>query len=110
MKKKPAIAVVGTFDSKGEEHLFLKTCIERRGFRTLTINVGTARPSSFIPDIDLFPLVRKDTADDLSNRDTAIQAALSRAQPVLRERYVRGETLGAISAEGALEPILAQPS
>jgi len=55
MKKKSAIAVVGTFDSKGEEHLFLKKCIENRGFRTLTINVGTARPASFIADVDLFP-------------------------------------------------------
>ena len=100
MKKKSAIAVVGTFDSKGEEHLFLKKCIENRGFRTLTINVGTARPASFIADVDLFPLVKKDTAADLGNRDMAIQAALTRAQQVLREHYARGEILGAISAGG----------
>jgi hypothetical protein len=28
MKEKSAIAVVGAFDSKGEERLFLKKCIE----------------------------------------------------------------------------------
>jgi uncharacterized protein (UPF0261 family) len=100
MKKKSAIAVVGTFDSKGEEHLFLKKCIEKRGFRSLTINVGTARPSSFEADVDLFPLVKQDTAADPGNRDVAIQAALTRAQQVLRERYARGEVLGAISAGG----------
>jgi uncharacterized protein (UPF0261 family) len=100
MKRKSAIAVMGTFDSKGEEHFFLKTCIERRGFRTLTINVGTARPPSFIADIDIFPLVKKDTATNPGNRDAAIQAALVRARQVLGERYARGEILGAISAGG----------
>jgi uncharacterized protein (UPF0261 family) len=100
MNKKSAIAVVGTFDSKGEEHLFLKTCIEKRGFPTLTINVGTARPASFLADIDLFPLVKKDTAAHPGNRDIAIQTALTRAQEVLRERYSRGEIVGAISAGG----------
>ena len=47
MTKNAAIAVVGTFDSKGEEHLFLKERIEVRGVSTLTINVGTKNPSSF---------------------------------------------------------------
>jgi uncharacterized protein (UPF0261 family) len=36
-----AIAVLGTFDSKGEEHLFLKKAIEQRGLAALTVNVGT---------------------------------------------------------------------
>ncbi len=40
MDKKPAIAVLGTFDSKAEEHIFLKEQIEQRGHRALTINVG----------------------------------------------------------------------
>ena len=31
MDTKPAIAVVGTFDSKAEEHLFLKDRIEQMG-------------------------------------------------------------------------------
>jgi uncharacterized protein (UPF0261 family) len=31
MEIKPAIAVVGTFDSKAEEHIFLKNRIERKG-------------------------------------------------------------------------------
>ena len=44
---------MGTFDSKGEEHLFLKKCIEARGLHALTINVGTKGPSSFKADLDL---------------------------------------------------------
>ena len=54
MDKNAAIAIVGTFDSKGEEHLFLKKCIERRRIPTLTINVGTNGPSPFPADIDLY--------------------------------------------------------
>ena len=100
MKRNSAIAVVGTFDSKGEEHRFLKKCIEKRGFRALTINVGTARPSLFPADIDLFPLVRKDCAADPGNRDLVIRAALTRGQNVLRECHAKGEILGAISAGG----------
>ena len=52
MEQRAAIAVVGTFDSKGEEHLFLKNSIERRGFPTLTINVGTGGPSTFSAEIE----------------------------------------------------------
>ena len=46
MAETASIAVVGTFDSKGEEHLFIKTRIEDRGYETVTINVGTGRPAS----------------------------------------------------------------
>jgi uncharacterized protein (UPF0261 family) len=38
MDQNAAIAVVGTFDSKGEEHLFIKKAIERRGLTVLAIN------------------------------------------------------------------------
>ena len=41
MKKTPVVAVVGTFDSKGEEHFFLRDRIEKSGLRVLTVNVGT---------------------------------------------------------------------
>ena len=54
MNQSAAIAVVGTFDSKAEEHLFLKERIELRGFRTLTIHVGTKSPSPFPVDNCIF--------------------------------------------------------
>ena len=100
MKKNPAVVVVGTFDSKGEEHLFLKDCIEKRGFSTLTLNVGTARPSPFPVDIDLFPKVKRALKGNSGNRDMAIETAIAKAQQVLRDRYQRGEVAGMISAGG----------
>lgn len=37
----PTIAVLGTFDTKGEEHRFLAEVIRRQGFSTLLIDVST---------------------------------------------------------------------
>jgi uncharacterized protein (UPF0261 family) len=100
MKRKPAIAVVGTFDSKGEEHLFLKNCIEKRGIPTLTVNVGTKKPSAVPVDIDLFPRVKRGLKGNTGNRDKAIETAIAYGQKVLRDLYERGEIAGMISAGG----------
>ncbi len=100
MKKKPAIAIVGTFDSKGEEHLFLKDCIEKRGVPTLTVNVGTRKPSAFPVDIDLFPGLKRALKGNSGNRDKAIETAIALGQKVIRDRYLRGEIAGMISAGG----------
>jgi uncharacterized protein (UPF0261 family) len=98
--KKPAIAVVGTFDSKGEEHLFLKDCIEKRGIPALTVNVGTKKRSAFPVDIDLFPRVKKALKGNSGNRDNAIETAIAYGRKVVRDRYERGEIIGMISAGG----------
>ncbi len=34
------IALIGTFDTKGEEYLYVKNKIENLGLRTLTIHAG----------------------------------------------------------------------
>jgi len=93
MKSDTAIAVLGTFDSKGDEHLFLKKAIEKRGLKTLTINVGTKSAATFSPDIDLRP-------DPGQDRDQAIKLTIERARQVLRELYDKGEIGAVISAGG----------
>ena len=45
------IAIVGTFDSKGEEFLFLKNEIEKNNIKTVTIDIGIKGPAFFTPDI-----------------------------------------------------------
>ena len=100
MKKKPAIAIVGTFDSKGEEHLFLKACIEQRGLPTLTVNVGTKKPSAFPADIDLYPKMKRALKANSGDRDKAIDRAITYAREVIRDRYDKGEIAGMISAGG----------
>ncbi|MCD4715631.1 MAG: Tm-1-like ATP-binding domain-containing protein [Desulfobacterales bacterium] len=98
MDQNSAIAVVGTFDSKGEEHLFIKQAIERRGLKVFTINVGTKGPSPFTADLDLYGEVIK--GKNIVDRDEAIEGILTRAREVIEEQYKKGEILGMISAGG----------
>lgn len=93
MKTDPAIVVLGTFDTKGEEHLFLKQGIEARGHRVLTVNVGTRGAPAFTPDIDLRPA-------EAADRDQAIAGAITRGRETLAGLYARGEAAGVISAGG----------
>jgi uncharacterized protein (UPF0261 family) len=99
MGKTAAIAIVGTFDSKGEEHLFLKECIEGRGFPALTVNVGTKGPSTFRPDVDLYEELQRGPSPPRS-RDEAIQTTLQRAQNLIQGLHQRGEVCGMIAAGG----------
>jgi len=98
--KKAAIAVVGTFDSKGEEHLFLKERIEGRGLPTLTINVGTKNLSPFPADYDLYKQVVADKGVTPPSRDKAIQAVIDQAKGLIKKLHKDGEICGIISAGG----------
>lgn len=100
MGKNPAIVVLGTFDSKGEEHLFLKQRIEQRGFRTLTVHVGTKGTSPFTPDFDVFREIACASEGKPVDRDSAINAALSHGRRLLLQCHEKGEVLGVISAGG----------
>ena len=97
MKQAAPIAVVGTFDSKGEEHLFLKENIERRGIEALTINVGTKAPCPFTPDFDLYPAISKENP---KSRDGAIEIAIRLARSLVGELYRKGRISAFISAGG----------
>ena len=87
MKRDTAVAVVGTFDSKGQEHLFLKRCIERRNIPTVSINVGTKGPSPFRADFDLYEEVIQTEDPSSWSRDEAIRAVISRAQSLVRDLH-----------------------
>jgi uncharacterized protein (UPF0261 family) len=100
MNQNAAIVIVGTFDSKGEEHLFLKERIELRGFRTLTIHVGTKSPSPFPADKDFYTDLLKNSKGAMKSRDEAIQVVISEAQKLLHTMYLEGRICGAISTGG----------
>lgn len=48
---KKTIAIIGSLDTKGPEYAFLKAEIEKRGFRTLVIDVGVLGRPFFTPDV-----------------------------------------------------------
>ncbi|MGA9174860.1 MAG: Tm-1-like ATP-binding domain-containing protein, partial [Thermoactinomyces sp.] len=45
------IAVIGAFDTKGDDYAFIKAEIEKRGHRPLMINTGVLGEPLFEPDI-----------------------------------------------------------
>jgi uncharacterized protein (UPF0261 family) len=100
MKFDSAIAIVGTFDSKAEEHLFLKDRIERRGLRTLTINVGTRTPCPVRVAVDLFKQINIDGSSIHGDRDNAINAMLKEAKSLIKQLYQEEKVGGVISAGG----------
>jgi uncharacterized protein (UPF0261 family) len=100
MKNEPAIAVVGTFDSKAEEHFFLKKSIEQRGMRALTVNVGTRGPSPSAVSIDFFALMQESGNFNFESRDKAIAAMIVEAKKKISQLYQEGEIGGIISAGG----------
>jgi uncharacterized protein (UPF0261 family) len=100
MEKTPAIAVLGTFDSKSEEHIFLKNQIEQRGIGTLTINVGTHKPSPVPVDLDLLEIVRANNPAIPDGRDNIINAMLQEAKDQIKKLYEDGQISGVISAGG----------
>lgn len=100
MSIKPKIAVVGTFDSKSEEHFFIKKHIEQMGLCALTINVGTKQPSPAPVDLDLYELVIENNAALQKSRDKAIAAMIEEASSRIKKLYQDNEISGMISAGG----------
>lgn len=99
------IAVIGTLDSKGEEHAFVAERIRARGHRPLLIDVGSGEPPTVKPDfsreqvasfagIDLPALMaRKDRGECV--------VAMSQAAPVfLSKLAAAGDIDGVISLGG----------
>jgi len=81
MAEPKTIAVLGTLDSKGEEHAFVANLIEKKGHRPLLIDVGTGEEPTIKPDI---------TRDEVA-------AAGGIDLPALMGRKDRGECVTAMS-------------
>ena len=75
------IAVLGTLDTKGEEHGFVADLIRRRGHQALVIDVGTLEPPKIQPDISREEVAHAANAD----------------LPALVARRDRGEAVTAMS-------------
>lgn len=94
------VVVAGTFDSKGEEHLFIKERIETRGLKTVTVNVGTGGPSPFPADFDFYSDVILKQGLVGKGRDEMIQAVISAAKDNVLGLCRRSQASAIISAGG----------
>src|SRR5688572_24094092 len=99
------IAVLGTFDTKGEEHGFIADLIRKKGHKVITIDTGTLEPPKISPDI-----ARKEVAaaagynlDELTARRDRGEAvkAMSEGAPRLLQKLVQEKKIdGVISLGG----------
>src|SRR6188768_968677 len=99
------IAVLGTLDTKGQEHAFVAERIRELGHQTLLIDVGTASSPQVRPDIsreevaaagglDLAALMKR------ADRGECV-SAMTMAAPKLLERLCReGRIQGVIALGG----------
>lgn len=99
------IAVLGTLDSKGEEHAFVAGLIRERGHAVLLIDVGSGGPPVVAPDItreEVAAAAGLDLAPLMAKRDRGeCVVAMSKAAPVLLEKLAaEGKIDGVISLGG----------
>lgn len=108
------IAVVGTFDTKGAEYLYVKELIESLGLETFTIHTGVFEPS-FEPDVSNSEVASKagmDIETLVSKKDRALATEiLSKGMEILiPELYKKGKFDGIISFGGTGGTSLVTPA
>ncbi len=99
------IAILGTMDTKGEEHAFVAEQIKRRGHQVLVIDVGALEAPRLKPDVAREEIARAagvDFAALLAKRDRGESvAAMSKGAPVVLARLVAEKKIdGVISLGG----------
>ncbi|MDB6020731.1 MAG: hypothetical protein JWQ04_588 [Pedosphaera sp.] len=101
----PTIAILGTMDTKGEEHAFVAEQIRRRGHQVLVIDVGTLGEPVLKPDVTRQQVAQAAGADlaavaKRQDRGEAI-AMMSKGAPVVLAKLVDAKKIdGVISLGG----------
>ena len=101
----PTIAVLGTMDTKGEEHAFVASLLRQRGHQVLVIDTGTLDAPRLKPDItrlDVAAAAGVDFAALTARKDRGeAVAAMSQGAPIVLARLVaEGRIHGVISLGG----------
>ncbi len=99
------VAIIGALDTKGQEFAFLKAEIEKRGCRTLVINVGVLGTPLFAPDVsaEIVAEAGGATLTDLiarHDRGEAMQIMNLGAAATVKQLYQDGKFDGIISMGG----------
>lgn len=99
------VALLGAFDTKGAEYAFVKQCIEARGLKTLTIDVGVLEAPYFTPDVSRAEVakaagvdVNKLTTD--RDRGEAVAAMSAGAAAILPKLYAESKFDGVLALGG----------
>ncbi len=95
------IAVLGTLDSKGEEHAFVAGLIAARGHKPLLIDVGTGGPATIQADI-----TREQVAAAAGIDLAALLARKDRGECVVAMTKAAPALVAKLAAEGRIHGIL----
>jgi uncharacterized protein (UPF0261 family) len=98
------IAILGTMDTKGEEHAFVAAQIRARGHQTLVIDTGTLEAPKLKPDVTRQEVAQAaganlDALVAKKDRGEAV-AAMSKGAPVILERLAREGKIDAVISLG----------
>lgn len=104
--KAKTIAILGTFDTKGEEFAYLRRQIESFGHRTLTVDCGVMGEPKFVPEISRDEVAKAagQSIDDLKaggDRGKSITAMATGSAAVVRRLFDENRILGLISLGGS---------
>ena len=97
---RPIIIVLGTYDTKAEEHIFLQNAIQQRGLRAVSINVGTGTNCPTQVDYDLHKELSLSGSAGCNSRDKAISEMISMASGLVQRLHKEQGLGGIISAGG----------
>jgi len=95
------IAVLGTLDSKGEEHAFLAALIQQRGHRALLIDVGTGGPPTVVPAV-----TREEVAATAGLDLAKLMAKKDRGKCVIAMTQAAPRLLAKLVAEGKIQGVI----
>jgi uncharacterized protein (UPF0261 family) len=96
------VALIGTFDTKGEEFSFLRDRIESAGLRTMMIDVGVLGTPPFAADISQAEVAAA-AKEDLA----ALQKERDRGRSVAAMALGATTILGRLFAQGAIHGVVA---
>ena len=101
----PTIAVLGTFDTKGDEHRYVAELIRARGHRVVTVDVGILDPAASKADVGPAEVAAAGgavLAELATRRDRGeAVAAMTRGAPVVLARlHKEGRIDGVVSLGG----------
>lgn len=107
------VAILGTFDSKGDELYFIKDLLESTGLKTITIHSGVFAPTK---NVDITnSQVASDAGANIealakkNDRSTAVDALARGIEILLPKLYSEGKFDGVISIGGSGGTALATP-
>ncbi len=100
------IALIGTFDTKGEEFAFLREQIESAGMRTLMIDVGVLGSPTFkadIPQAEVAAAANENLVSLQTERDRgrSVTAMAAGAKTILVRLFEQGAIHGVVSLGGS---------